>query len=181
MEHVGTALAETSLPAISPLGGEPIERADAERLAGVLKALADPGRLREQSLRSGPGRRRHLVDRRRYLAGPVGPAGLLPGAAERWCGGGGWRYQPTHHRAAVTPGHLPGPAGRLGGHPPASADRAAARRARRTDPPGHPRPPVLPPGHPHDAPPAPRPGCAGRDPRRRRGPPYQIRGAPPPR
>jgi len=50
MEHVGTALAETSLPAISPLAGEPIERADAERLAGVLKALADPARLRLLSL-----------------------------------------------------------------------------------------------------------------------------------
>lgn len=50
MEYVGTALAETSMPAISPLAGEPIERADAERLAGVLKALADPARLRLLSL-----------------------------------------------------------------------------------------------------------------------------------
>src|SRR5205814_4135282 len=50
MEHVGTALAETTLPAISPLGGEPIDRADAARLAGVLKALADPARLRLLSL-----------------------------------------------------------------------------------------------------------------------------------
>ena len=46
MEYVGTVLAETTMPQISPLGGEPIERADAERLAGVLKALADPARLR---------------------------------------------------------------------------------------------------------------------------------------
>src|SRR6266508_3016436 len=50
MEYVGTALAETTLPQISPLGGEPIDRADAERLAGVLKALADPARLRLLSL-----------------------------------------------------------------------------------------------------------------------------------
>src|SRR4051794_3083126 len=50
METVGTALAETSLPQISPLAGEPIDRADAERLAGVLKALADPARLRLLSL-----------------------------------------------------------------------------------------------------------------------------------
>jgi ArsR family transcriptional regulator len=38
------------MPQISPLAGEPIERADAERLAGVLKALADPARLRLLSL-----------------------------------------------------------------------------------------------------------------------------------
>ena len=44
MEIVGTALAEMTMPQISPLAGEPIERADAERLAGVLKALADPAR-----------------------------------------------------------------------------------------------------------------------------------------
>ena len=50
MEHVGTALAEMTMPQISPLAGEPIERADAERLAGVLKALADPARLRLLSL-----------------------------------------------------------------------------------------------------------------------------------
>ncbi len=40
MDFVGTALAELTMPQISPLAGEPIERADAERLAGVLKALA---------------------------------------------------------------------------------------------------------------------------------------------
>ncbi|MGK5677329.1 ArsR/SmtB family transcription factor [Micromonospora sp. URMC 106] len=37
-------------PAISPLAGEPIEHADAERLAGILKAFADPARLRLLSL-----------------------------------------------------------------------------------------------------------------------------------
>ena len=47
---MGTALAEMTLPQISPLAGEPIDRADAERLAGVLKALADPARLRLLSL-----------------------------------------------------------------------------------------------------------------------------------
>src|SRR5947199_116598 len=50
MEYVGTALAETSLPAISPRAVEPIERSDAKRRAGVLKALADPARLRLLSL-----------------------------------------------------------------------------------------------------------------------------------
>ncbi|MGA4685677.1 ArsR/SmtB family transcription factor [Micromonospora sp. AB353] len=45
---MGTA--KTAAPAISPLTGEPIKRADAERLAGVLKALADPARLRLLSL-----------------------------------------------------------------------------------------------------------------------------------
>jgi ArsR family transcriptional regulator, arsenate/arsenite/antimonite-responsive transcriptional repressor len=47
---VGTALVDNPLPPISPLAGEPIEKADAERLAGVLKALADPARLRLLSL-----------------------------------------------------------------------------------------------------------------------------------
>jgi ArsR family transcriptional regulator len=41
---------KTALPATSPLAGEPIDRGDAERLAGVLKALADPARLRLLSL-----------------------------------------------------------------------------------------------------------------------------------
>src|SRR5258708_32542673 len=50
MKYVGTALAEVSRPQISPLAGEPIEPADARRLAGVLKALADPARLRLLSL-----------------------------------------------------------------------------------------------------------------------------------
>ncbi|MFE9656956.1 ArsR/SmtB family transcription factor [Micromonospora sp. NPDC006431] len=48
MEGVGTT--KTAMPAISPLAGEPIKRADAERLAGVLKAVADPARLRLLSL-----------------------------------------------------------------------------------------------------------------------------------
>ena len=38
------------LPKDSPLNGEPYDRIDAERLAGVLKALADPARLRLLSL-----------------------------------------------------------------------------------------------------------------------------------
>src|SRR5262245_65941223 len=50
IEVVGTALAEMTMPQISPLAGEPIDRADAEPLAGVLKALADPARLRLLSL-----------------------------------------------------------------------------------------------------------------------------------
>jgi ArsR family transcriptional regulator len=48
--HVGTALAETPLSPVSPLAGEPIDREDAQRLANVLKALADPARLRLLSL-----------------------------------------------------------------------------------------------------------------------------------
>jgi len=48
MEGVGTA--KTARPVISPLSGEPIKRSDAGRLAGVLKALADPARLRLLSL-----------------------------------------------------------------------------------------------------------------------------------
>ncbi|MFB9179781.1 ArsR/SmtB family transcription factor [Dactylosporangium sucinum] len=48
MEGVGTT--KSAMPAISPLAGEPIMRADAERLAGVLKAIADPARLRLLSL-----------------------------------------------------------------------------------------------------------------------------------
>src|SRR5690349_23465905 len=48
MEDVGPA--KTAIPAISPLAGEPIKRADADKLAGVLKALADPARLRLLSL-----------------------------------------------------------------------------------------------------------------------------------
>lgn len=45
-----TPLAELILPQSSPLAGEPYDRVDAERLAGVLKALADPARLRLLSL-----------------------------------------------------------------------------------------------------------------------------------
>ncbi|WP_432844254.1 ArsR/SmtB family transcription factor [Dactylosporangium sp. CA-092794] len=45
---MGTAT--TATPAVSPLVGDPIERADAEQLAGVLKAFADPARLQLLSL-----------------------------------------------------------------------------------------------------------------------------------
>ncbi|MBM0277011.1 ArsR/SmtB family transcription factor [Micromonospora tarensis] len=38
------------MPAVSPLAGEPIKRADADELAGVLKAFADPARLQLLSL-----------------------------------------------------------------------------------------------------------------------------------
>ncbi|GAB3182123.1 hypothetical protein GCM10027259_34860 [Micromonospora palomenae] len=48
MQDVGAA--KTATPVTSPLAGEPIKRADAERLAGVLKAFADPARLRLLSL-----------------------------------------------------------------------------------------------------------------------------------
>jgi ArsR family transcriptional regulator len=48
MEGVGTAT--TTPPAVSPLVGDPIERADAEWLAGILKAFADPARLQLISL-----------------------------------------------------------------------------------------------------------------------------------
>jgi ArsR family transcriptional regulator, arsenate/arsenite/antimonite-responsive transcriptional repressor len=48
MQDVGTV--QTATPAISPLAGEPINRVEAERLAGVLKAFADPARLRLLSL-----------------------------------------------------------------------------------------------------------------------------------
>jgi len=46
---VATTLAETVLPG-SPLTGQPLDRDEAERLANVLKALADPTRLRLLSL-----------------------------------------------------------------------------------------------------------------------------------
>lgn len=45
-----TALAELILPQTSPLSGEVYDKHDADRLAGVLKALADPARLRLLSL-----------------------------------------------------------------------------------------------------------------------------------
>ncbi|MFG1719093.1 ArsR/SmtB family transcription factor [Micromonospora chalcea] len=38
------------MPAASPLTGEPMKPADAQRLTGVLKAFADPARLRLLSL-----------------------------------------------------------------------------------------------------------------------------------
>ncbi|WBB78659.1 metalloregulator ArsR/SmtB family transcription factor [Micromonospora sp. WMMD882] len=48
MRNVATL--DMNTPVVSPLTGEPIKRADAERLAGVLKAFADPARLRLLSL-----------------------------------------------------------------------------------------------------------------------------------
>ena len=45
-----TALAEQILPQSSPLNGEIYDKHDANALAGVLKALADPARLRLLSL-----------------------------------------------------------------------------------------------------------------------------------
>ncbi len=45
-----TALAEQILPQTSPLQGEVYDKHDANALAGVLKALADPARLRLLSL-----------------------------------------------------------------------------------------------------------------------------------
>ena len=45
-----TTLAELILPQMSPLSGEVYDKTDADRLAGVLKALADPARLRLLSL-----------------------------------------------------------------------------------------------------------------------------------
>jgi ArsR family transcriptional regulator len=41
---------KTTLPTVSPLRGEPIERGDAEQIAAVIRALADPARLRLLSL-----------------------------------------------------------------------------------------------------------------------------------
>jgi ArsR family transcriptional regulator len=68
MKYVGTALVETNLVA-SPLAGEPIQRTDAEKLAGVLKALADPARLRLLSLiQSSPDGEACVCD----LTEPVG-------------------------------------------------------------------------------------------------------------
>jgi ArsR family transcriptional regulator len=68
MSGVGTALVETN-PVVSPLAGEPIARSDAEKLAGVLKALADPARLRLLSLiQSSPDGEACVCD----LTEPVG-------------------------------------------------------------------------------------------------------------
>ncbi|WP_442877602.1 ArsR/SmtB family transcription factor [Dactylosporangium sp. AC04546] len=67
MKGVGTSNA--AMPAISPLAGEPIMRADAERLAGVLKAIADPARLRLLSLiQSAPDGEASVSD----LTAPLG-------------------------------------------------------------------------------------------------------------
>ncbi len=67
MESVETV--KTDMPAISPLVGEPMQRADAERLAGVLKAVADPARLRLLSLiQSAPDGEASVSD----LTAPLG-------------------------------------------------------------------------------------------------------------
>lgn len=67
MEGVGTA--KTGTPVVSPLAGEPMKRADAERLAGVLKAFADPARLRLLSLiQSAPAGEASVSD----LTAPLG-------------------------------------------------------------------------------------------------------------
>jgi ArsR family transcriptional regulator len=61
--------AKTATPAVSPLAGQPIKRADAERLAGALKALADPARLRLLSLiQSAPDGEAPVID----LTAPLG-------------------------------------------------------------------------------------------------------------
>jgi ArsR family transcriptional regulator len=61
--------AKSAPPAISPLAGQPIKRADAERLAGVLKAFADPARLRVLSLiQSAPDGEASVSD----LTAPLG-------------------------------------------------------------------------------------------------------------
>ncbi|MFC3502452.1 ArsR/SmtB family transcription factor [Micromonospora krabiensis] len=63
------ATAKTAAPAISPLSGDPIKPADAERLAGVLKAFADPARLRLLSLiQSAPQGEASVTD----LTAPLG-------------------------------------------------------------------------------------------------------------
>lgn len=64
-----TATTAPNQPTVSPLTGDPIESADARRLAGVLKALADPARLRLLSLiQSAEGGEACVVD----LTAPVG-------------------------------------------------------------------------------------------------------------
>ncbi|MER7335217.1 MULTISPECIES: metalloregulator ArsR/SmtB family transcription factor [unclassified Micromonospora] len=67
MDVVGNG--KTALPATSPLAGEPLKRADAERLAGALKAFADPARLQLLSLiQSAPGGEASVSD----LIAPLG-------------------------------------------------------------------------------------------------------------
>lgn len=67
MDHVANT--KTAMPVISPLAGEPIKRADAGKLAGVLKALADPARLRLLSLiQSAPDGEACVTD----LTAPLG-------------------------------------------------------------------------------------------------------------
>lgn len=54
-------LAPTDTAARSPLAGEPLAAAEADRLAGLLKALADPARLRVLSLIQAAPRREACV------------------------------------------------------------------------------------------------------------------------
>lgn len=62
-------LTETVPTARSPLTGEPLAAAEADRLAGLLKALADPARLRLLSLiQAAPRREACVCD----LIGPLG-------------------------------------------------------------------------------------------------------------
>ncbi len=69
MKVMPTATTAPNQPTVSPLTGDPIESADARRLAGVLKALADPARLRLLSLiQSAEGGEACVVD----LTAPVG-------------------------------------------------------------------------------------------------------------
>jgi ArsR family transcriptional regulator, arsenate/arsenite/antimonite-responsive transcriptional repressor len=58
-----------TLPRILPLAGEPIEQADAERLARLFKALGDPSRLRLLSLIQSAADGEGCVGN---LAGPLG-------------------------------------------------------------------------------------------------------------
>lgn len=58
------------LDGIAPFAGEPIDRSDAERLASVLKALADPVRLRIISLIGAAEEPPCVTD----LLGPLGLA-----------------------------------------------------------------------------------------------------------
>jgi ArsR family transcriptional regulator, arsenate/arsenite/antimonite-responsive transcriptional repressor len=50
MKAMPTTSSTATTPQVSPWTGDPIAAADARRLAGVLKALADPARLRLLSL-----------------------------------------------------------------------------------------------------------------------------------
>ncbi len=50
MEIVGTALAEMTMPQISPLAGEPIEQSGRRATGGSAEGTADPARLRLLSL-----------------------------------------------------------------------------------------------------------------------------------
>jgi len=69
MDRVTAVLATTESATRSPLTGEPLAAAEADRLAGLLKALADPARLRLLSLiQSAPRREACVCD----LISPLG-------------------------------------------------------------------------------------------------------------